>query len=91
MATERKKLPGIQLYFDYRSQLEMLSYEQVGKLIMATLDYGETMQAPVFEDREVEIIFAGLKPRIDSDRAKYEDKCEKAKRAAEEREKKRNE
>lgn len=91
MATERKKLPGIQLYFDYRSQLEMLNNEQIGKLILALLDYGEKMQQPIFEDRDLDMIFAGLKPRIDADREKYADKCEKAKRAAEEREKKRSE
>lgn len=81
MSYERKKLPGIMLYFDILPQIGLLTDEQCGKVLRAALVYGIDRNKPdisYIDDPAVKIVLAGLIPRIDYDAAKYANKCKKA-------------
>ena len=61
---------GFYLYSEYSKKLEMLSNEQLGKLIRAVFDYinnGET----TFDDSLVEFAFGFIKADIDKQQIKY--------------------
>lgn len=72
--------PGVMFYFEVRSCLKRLTLEEKGALFEAILDYGEFGTEPDLDDRLL-IAWDFIKPRIDKDRAAYEAKCEKARKA----------
>lgn len=75
------KRPGVMLYFSVRPALKRLSVEQKGKLFCAILDYGESGILPEF-DGVLGVCWDFIQPMIDKDAATYNEKCSKARSAA---------
>ena len=74
MAKEAKK--GFVLYYDYAEQLDLLTDEQRGRLLMALLQYGATGIEPEL-DGMAKMAFAFIAKQMDRDAAAYEEKCRK--------------
>lgn len=66
------------IYLDYKEHFELLSDEQLGKLLRAIMEYEETGTVPALEGME-KMAFSFIKAQLDRDREKYENKCEKNK------------
>ena len=63
------------MYFDTRPAMKRLSYEQMGRLYEAILDYGELGVVPNFsEDPYLQFAWDFVYPRIDSDGESYQKK-----------------
>ena len=74
MAIERKK--GFLMYCDLKAQIDMLNYEEKGRLLEAIYDYeckGETKKLP----SKVGIVFSGIEAQLKRDKEKYEQTCKK--------------
>lgn len=72
-----KKRPGVIVYFDTRSAMKRLNYEQMGRLYEAILDYGEFGKQPDFDnDPYLQLAWDFTYPRIDSDGEAYGKKIE---------------
>ena len=69
--------PGVMLYFDIRPCLARLCMDDQGRLFNAILDYGELGIEPDF-DYMLGIAWDFIKPRLERDRARYEDKVLKS-------------
>lgn len=77
MQRERRKKPGVMIYFELRPALEMLSVEQKAALLDAIMDYGEKDIAPSF-DGVLAMAWHFVKQHIDRDAKNYDLKCRKA-------------
>lgn len=66
------------IYLDYKEHFELLSDEQLGKLLRAIMEYEETGIVPALEGMG-KMAFSFIKAQLDRDREKYENKCEKNK------------
>lgn len=75
------KQPGVMLYFDIRPCLERLTMDQQGMLFRAILDYGEEGIEPDF-DYMLGIAWDFIKPRLERDRERYEEKVRQCEEAA---------
>lgn len=80
-----KKRPGMMLYFRWRNALKLLSHEQQGKLFSAILAYGETGEAPRFDDRYLVFAWSIIQPEIDEDRCRYEARVQSGRAAVSKR------
>ena len=67
------------IYLDYKEQFELLSDEQLGKLIRYLMSYEETGEVPQISDGVVNMAFYFIKSQLDRDREKYNKKCEQNK------------
>ena len=76
------KLPGIMMYFDFRPAIDKLSFEQLGRLFAAMLNYGEFGEVPEFTDPEMSMAWGFVARYVDNDRKRYEAKCERARARA---------
>lgn len=72
------------IYHDYREHFALLSYEQIGQLVMALLDYSESGKTPNLTGASG-MAFSFLRAQIDRDHQKYEEKCDKARKNAQKR------
>lgn len=86
-----KKAPGIMLYYEIRSALEHLSFDEKGQLLDAMLNYGEYGEAPDFADPTLAVTWSFIAMRIDADHKRYQNKCERAAENAKRRWEKENE
>lgn len=68
--------PGVMIYFDIRSALNRLELDQIGELFLAILDYAEFGDVPDL-DPVVGMCFDMLKPKIDRDAERYQDRSTK--------------
>jgi hypothetical protein len=75
------KQPGVMLYFDIRPCLERLTMDQQGMLFRAILDYGEDGIEPDFHYM-LGIAWDFIKPRLERDRERYEEKVRQCEEAA---------
>ena len=66
---------GFLIYFDTRSAWTMLSEEQRGILLMSIMDYCEYGVIPNLSDKLLEMAWSFMKPKLDRDAARYENKC----------------
>lgn len=85
---EDKKQPGVMIYFEARNCLKRLDLEETGRLFLAILDYSEYRNEPDFsEENELALCVAWdvIKPKIDADLLRYQEKCEKNRKAAQAR------
>ena len=73
--------PGVMIYFDIRACLGRLTMDERGQLFSAILDYGEEGIEPDFE-YGLGIVWELIKPRLERDRERYREICEKRRRAA---------
>ena len=74
--------PGVMLYFDLKNQVPFYNDEELGKLLRAVLEYGETGVLPDFSDRGMIIIWANIQEKIDRDRVLYWERIEDRKYAS---------
>lgn len=74
MAKESHAKPGVMLYFDdIRPMLHRISYEDLGKLITAVLDFSQ--HGTVTElDGMIALCFDIMRPKIERDGVAYENK-----------------
>jgi len=72
--------PGVMLYFDMRSALDFLTIEEKGQLFQAIFDYAEFGTVPGFVG-SLGIAWSFIRPMIDRDEGKYENKVSKARYA----------
>ena len=81
-----KKMPGVMVFFDLKPALEKLTLSEKGRLLDAILDYGqdETFE-PCFDSPVLEMLWTFVAPRIDADRERYREKCDKARENANKR------
>lgn len=71
-----KKQPGCMLYFDLRPSLKRLSLEEKGRLFEAILDFGEYGVIPEL-DGVLAVAWDFIQPRLEKDRERYAEICEK--------------
>lgn len=64
------------IYLDYEEHFNLMTDEQLGKLIRAIMEYEKTRIIPEL-DGMVKMAFSFIKAQLDRDREKYEDKCAK--------------
>ena len=64
------------IYLDYKEQFELLSDEELGRLLRAIMLYEETGEITELSGM-LKMAFSFIKTQLDKDRQKYEDKCEK--------------
>ena len=76
MAKGEKKEKGVVLYYDYRTQLSLLSDEDRGRLLMALLDYGEKGTEPELDGAAL-MAFSFIRSQMDRNAAKYAEICRK--------------
>ena len=66
--------PGVMFYFDKTDALEKLPHDKVGVLFLAAMRYAKTSEEPKFDDALLNFAWALIRPSIDRDAEKYEDK-----------------
>lgn len=72
-----KKAPGVMIYFDCISAVELLASEEKGELFSAILHYAFNAEKPNFKHgSRLEVVWEILRPRIDSDKKSYQRRCE---------------
>lgn len=77
-------LEYIPFYYSYRKKLEKLSDQEIGRLVRALLEYGETGETEELAGRE-SIAFDFIADDINRAKAAYEERCAKNKRNIEKR------
>lgn len=77
-------LEYIPFYYSYRKKLEKLSDQEVGRLVRALLEYGETGETEELAGRE-SIAFDFIADDINRAKAAYEERCAKNQRNIEKR------
>lgn len=77
-------LEYIPFYYSYRKKLEKLSDQEVGRLVRALLEYGETGETEELVGRE-SIAFDFIADDINRAKAAYEERCAKNQRNIERR------
>ena len=69
------------MYLDYEEQFNLLTDEQIGKLIRAIFIYENTGEVEEL-DGMLKMAFSFIKTQLDRDREKYQARCEKNKENA---------
>lgn len=77
-------LEYIPFYYSYRKKLEKLSDQEIGRLVRALLEYGETGETEELAGRE-SIAFDFIADDINRAKAAYEERCAKNQRNIEKR------
>ena len=77
-------LEYIPFYYSYRKKLEKLSDQEVGRLVRALLEYGETGETEELTGRE-SIAFDFIADDINRAKAAYDERCAKNQRNIEKR------
>ena len=88
MGNEKKK--AFIVYYDKRDMFEVLieekieedgskslSYDRIGRLFMALCDFSEYGESNIALDGMTKVAYKSMLPQLESDRQKYEAKCEK--------------
>lgn len=60
------------IYYDYFKHFDLLTDEQLGKLIRALKEYDDTGEYPKFDDGALKMSFSFIKYNLDRDRIKWE-------------------
>jgi len=76
--TEKK---GFVMYLDYKEHFNLLSDEQLGKLLRIIYEYEETGVAPKIEEGILQMAFSFIRLQLDRDKEKYESEISKRKAA----------
>ena len=63
--------PGIMLYFDILEPIRVLPHEDIGRLLLAMLEYGQLGTLPEF-DGMLALAWGFVKPKLDKDKEEYE-------------------
>lgn len=73
------------LHHDFARMFKLLTYDEIGKLIMAAFEYDMYGTETEFDDRLMMSCFLRLKDSIDVNNIKYEETCQKRIEAARKR------
>ena len=73
---QAKKKESFILYLQQKELFNKLTDEQAGKVIKAIYEYEDSGKTPNF-DFGLDIVFTSIKTSLDSNRIKYQEKCEK--------------
>lgn len=73
---QAKKKESFILYLQQKELFNKLTDEQAGKVIKAIYEYEDSGKTPNF-DFGLDIVFTSIKTSLDSNRLKYQEKCEK--------------
>ncbi len=82
---KQKNRPGVMIYFETKNCIKRLDLEEKGRLFDAILEYGESNVDPCFleeDDLSLCIVWDVIKPKIDEDKRRYIEICEKRRDAA---------
>ena len=72
--SDRKK--SFVLHLDYQQHFDLLTDEQLGKLIRAIFAYETTGEPPELKDAVLKMCFSFVKNQLDRDREAYEMRCQ---------------
>ena len=75
MARSEKK--SFVLYYDLEQHVQLLSDEQLGRLLRAVFAYEIRGEIPNFNDDLLSLCFSFIKVQLDIDKEKYRERCEK--------------
>ena len=78
MGKSDRERPGIMIYFETLSTLEVLDDAEAGRLFKAALVYGSTGEIPAFEDRLMALAWSGMKSSIDRDGDRYSERKQRS-------------
>lgn len=67
-------------YTEYKEAIECMTDAQAGMLLKALIEYSEGIM-PSIKDASVKMVFLTIKPRMDRDREKWLETCEKRREA----------
>ena len=67
-------------YTEYREAIEDMTDEEAGMLLKALISYAEGEEIKI-KDKAVRMVFLTIKPRLDRDRAKWQETVEKRREA----------
>lgn len=73
-----KEKKSFLVYLDYEEHFNLLTDEQLGKLIRVMMEYEKTKKVPEINGM-IKMAFSFIKAQLDRDRGKYEEKCAKNK------------
>ena len=74
------------LYCDQIEIIELLSDEEIGRLMKAVYHYANDQTfVPIFENFNTKIVFTSIKKTLERDKIKYEKRCERNKMNIEKR------
>ncbi len=65
------------LYYDLEQHVQLLSDEQLGRLLRAVFAYEIRRELPNFNDDLLSLCFSFIKVQLDIDKEKYMERCEK--------------
>ena len=82
---ERNRKKSFLVYCDISDQIDILSNEDVGKLFRAAINFAKDGVVEKFEDKALALMFMGMKNQIERDAERYQDICDKRRRAAQNR------
>lgn len=78
MSKKDKDKKSFLIYLDYEEHFNLLTDEQLGKLMRAIIKYEKNREMPEL-DISLKMAFSFIKTQLDIDREKYKLKCEKNK------------
>lgn len=81
----KKEKVSFLFYYDYLEQFKELTAEEIIDMIKSIIEYEKEDVEPVYEDRTLRSVWNFIKRRVDLDKANYQKTCEKNKKIAEER------
>lgn len=81
----KKEKVSFLFYYDYLEQFKELTADEIIDMIKSIIDYEKEYIEPVYEDRTLRSVWNFIKRRLDIDKASYQKTCEKNKKIAEER------
>lgn len=81
----KKEKVSFLFYYDYLEQFQELTADEIIEMIQAAINYDRDGIEPNFEDRTLRSVWNFIKRRIDIDKVSYQKTCEKNKKIAEER------
>ena len=76
-----EKKDGFVIYSSYAEKFEDLTDEQFGRLMRIVCEYEKSGETPRIEDKSIRIAFKVIKYELDANGQKYEEICEKRKKA----------
>lgn len=72
--TDKKK--SFVMYLDYQQHFQLLTDEDLGKLIRAIFAYESTGELPELKDAALKMCFSFVRSQLDRDREAYEMRCQ---------------
>jgi len=72
-------------FYDWLNLFEELTTAEIGELILAAVQFDKTGEETIFEDRSLRVAFKAIKNSINISNERYQEICEKRRKAIEKR------